>query len=382
MQIEALAIMKIIKHTTSTFPTPTTGFLVGMDVASRLEITNAFAFPTSETQSTQIENIGYHNNQNDLANASAALAAMGPSQNKNVSYQTEMIRKLREVNVDANNVGWYTGANLGNFVTLATIENQYHYQKDLNERTVALIHDVSRSAQGALSIRAFRLTPQFMSAYKDGQKFTTEALQKSNLRHTDIFQELPLQIHNSHLLTSFLHSLPSAAPPRQPISDSQPLTLSRLQKSHPNSSLPPSLSLPSLTLTLDPFLTRTSDLLLDSIEAHHTELNNYQYYQRSLAREQTRISAWQSKRKAENASRAASKQALLPEDEWQRLFKLPQEPDRLEMLVNARQVEQYARQVDGFVGASSGKMFAVRGGLGVGMGAATSGTAVGGSGED
>ena len=36
------------------------------------------------------------------------------------------------------------------------------------------------------------------------------------------------------------------------------------------------------------------------------------------------------------------------------------------MLVNARQVEQYARQVDGWVGASSGRMFAVRGGMGVG----------------
>lgn len=353
-----------------------------MDVASRLEITNAFAFPSSESQATQIENIGYHNNQNDMQSASAALAAAGPRQKQNISYQAEMIRKLREVNVDANNVGWYTGANLGNFVSMATIENQYHYQKDLNERTVALIHDVSRSAQGALSLRAFRLTPQFMSAYKDGQKFTTEALQKSNLRHTDILQELPLTIHNSHLLTSFLHSLPSTAPPQQQISESQPLTLSRLQTSHPSSTLPPSLSLPSLTLTLDPFLTRTSDLLLDSIESHHTELNNYQYYQRSLAREQTRITAWQAKRKAENASRAATKQALLPEDEWQRLFKLPQEPDRLEMLVNARQVEQYAKQVDGFVGASSGRMFAVRGGLGVGVGGSGGvGAAVGG-GED
>lgn len=127
----------------------------------------------------------------------------------------------------------------------------------------------------------------------------------------------------------------------------------------------------SLNLSVDPFLTQTTDLLLDSIENHHTELNNYQYYQRQLGREQAKITAWQTKRKSENASRLIAKQSPLPEDEWQRLFKLPQEPGRLETLLNSRQVEQYARQVDGFAAGVTGKMFAVRGNLlpGVGGGA-------------
>lgn len=56
----------------------------------------------------------------------------------------------------------------------------------------------------------------------------------------------------------------------------------------------------------------------------------------------------------------ASKQTPLPEDEHTRLFKLPQEPSRLEGLLNSRQVEQYARQVDGFSASVSGKMFAVK----------------------
>jgi translation initiation factor 3 subunit H len=62
-------------------------------------------------------------------------------------------------------------------------------------------------------------------------------------------------------------------------------------------------------------------------------------------------------------ARAATKQPPLPEDEWQRLFKLPVEPSRLESMLNSRQVEQYARQVDGFTAGVSGKMFAVRGNL-------------------
>ena len=153
--------------------------------------------------------------------------------------------------------------------------------------------------------------------------------------------------------------------PSAPLSEELPMpsSLAALQKdirgSH--SSLHPNLD--SLDLVLDPFLEKTSDLLLESIENHHTELNNHQYYQRSLAREQAKISAWQQKRKAENTARAATKQAPLPEDEWQRLFKLPQEPSRLEILLNSRQVEQYARQVDGFTATVSGKMFAVKGNL-------------------
>ena len=184
------------------------------------------------------------------------------------------------------------------------------------------------------------------------------SLQKSNLRYQDILIELPLHIHNSHLLTSFLHSLPNPVPTPE-AQTSQPPTLESLSRT-PN---PFSPNFNSLNLSIDPFLTQTTDLLLDSIETHHTELNNHQYYQRQLAREQAKITAWQQKRKSENASRALAKQSPLPEDEWQRLFKLPQEPGRLETLLNSRQVEQYARQVDGFTAGVSGKMFAVRGNL-------------------
>lgn len=156
--------MKIIKHCSQTFPTTATGFLVGMDKAANLEVTNSFPFPTVEVPPTD----GHHD-----SNAASNLAAAAPRAKSNATYQNEMIKKLREVNVDANNTGWYTSANLGNFVNLNTIENQYFYQKELNERTVALVHDVSRSSQGSLSLRAFRLSPLFMTAYKEA-KFTTE----------------------------------------------------------------------------------------------------------------------------------------------------------------------------------------------------------------
>ncbi|MCJ1312972.1 hypothetical protein MMC25_006648 [Agyrium rufum] len=338
--------MRIIKHCSQTFPTIATGFLVGMDVQGQLQSSNSFPFPAVDLPVQD----SHHEN------AASGLAAAAPRAKSNATYQAEMIRQLREVNIDANCVGWYTSANMGNFVNLNTIENQYYYQKDPNERTVAIIYDVSRSSQGSLSLRAFRLSPAFMTAYKEG-KFTTESLTKSQLRYQDILVELPLTIHNSHLLTTYLHQIPTPTP-------SEELTIPSHLSEISTSTTPLFPNFDSLDLSIDPFLTKTCDLLLESIENHTIEANNYSFYQRQLAREQTKITAWQAKRKAENASRVLSAQTPLPEDEWQRLFKLPAEPNRLEMLLNSRQVEQYARQVDGFTGAVSAKMFAVRGNLG------------------
>lgn len=154
--------MKIIKSSAQSFPTVATGSLVGMDVNGTLQITNCFPFPNVDVPVTD--------SHQDTASNSAAAA---PRHKANAAYQNEMIKFLREVNVDANNVGWYTSTSMGNFINLNTIENQYYYQKEMNERTVALVHDVSRSSQGSLSLRAFRLSPQFMAAYKEGN-FTTE----------------------------------------------------------------------------------------------------------------------------------------------------------------------------------------------------------------
>lgn len=341
--------MKISKHCSSTFPTIATGSLVGMDNGSLLEVTNTFPFPTVDVASSDRDS---HQNDRDQSN----LAAAAPRAKANINYQNDMIHHLKEVNVDANNVGWYTSATMGNFVNLNFVENQYHYQRE-NPNVVALVHDVSRSSQGSLSLRAFKLSAQFMTAYKEG-KFTTDVLQKSKLTYKDILLELPVIVHNSHLLTSYLHQLP--APPADP-EVSLPQSLSEIERNPFQS--PPYPSVDTLDLAIDPFLEKTCDLLLDSVEAHYTDLNNHQYYQRQMAREQAKITAWQTKRKSENASRAAAKQPLLPEDEWQRLFKLPPEPSRLEGMLNARQVEQYGKQVEGFTANISAKMFAVRGNL-------------------
>ncbi|KAI5808731.1 hypothetical protein DFH27DRAFT_540864 [Peziza echinospora] len=350
VRVDALVALKIIKHASGAFPSIVTGQLLGLEVDGCLQITHSFPFPTVEpTPSADV----FTHNQNDNAAASAAILA--PRSKANTYYQAEMMKCLREINVDSNVVGWYQSSNLGNFITKELVENQYFYQSSsqLNERTVTIVYDGARSTQGALALRAFRLTPQLMAAMKEG-KFTSESLIKHNLTYKETLQEIPVWIHNSHLITSLLHQLTTP-----------PATLPPFTTAVRQNPLPPPLfpNYDSLDLSIDPFLEKNCDLMLDTIEAHYTELNNAQYYQRQLAREQAKITAWQQKRKAENILRVAAKQTPLPEDEWTKLYKLPQEPSRLEALLNSKQIEQYAKQVDGFTAAVTAKMFAVNGGL-------------------
>jgi translation initiation factor 3 subunit H len=165
----AQVAIKIATASGKSFPSLATGSLVGMEKNGVLEITNSFPFPEAAVAHVDPGHSN-NNNQNDKA---ADLAAGAPRAKQNIAYGNEMIKFLREVNVDANNVGWYTSTSMGNFINLNTIENQFYYQNQLNERTVALIYDVSRSSQGTLNLRAYRLSPAFVTAYKEG-KFTTE----------------------------------------------------------------------------------------------------------------------------------------------------------------------------------------------------------------
>lgn len=172
---------------------------------------------------------------------------------------------------------------------------------------------------------------------------------------------MPVAVHNSHLATQYLHQLQSMS---NTVDDKElPTSLADLMRNPTVQQQPLYPNFDSLDLSVDPFIEKTADLLLESIENHQTENNNYQFYQRQLVREQNKIKEWQQKRKSENAARAASKQPLLPEDEWQRLFKLPMEPSRLETLLNSAQIDVYAKGLDNNLATVSAKMFAVKNNL-------------------
>lgn len=53
-----------------------------------------------------------------------------------MQYQIDMMRKLREVNVDHFHVGWYQSTFLGSFLNRNFIESQFHHQKSIEESIV------------------------------------------------------------------------------------------------------------------------------------------------------------------------------------------------------------------------------------------------------
>ncbi|KAI7867521.1 JAB1/Mov34/MPN/PAD-1 ubiquitin protease-domain-containing protein [Spinellus fusiger] len=144
VQLDGLVVLKIIKHCRESYPNDVTGQLLGLDDKGALEVTNCFPFPSDGDEDASAQ------------------------------YQLDMMRCLRAVNVDNNTVGWYRSAHLGSFVDQSLIDTQFSYQKSLSAQSVVIIHDVSKStAQGNLSLRAFRLQDVFMEAY-EAKQFTAE----------------------------------------------------------------------------------------------------------------------------------------------------------------------------------------------------------------
>jgi translation initiation factor 3 subunit H len=248
---------------------------------------------------------------------------------------------------------------MGNFLDLNLIDTQYNYQHSLSAKSIVIIHDVSKSAsQGNLNLRAFRLTDNFMKLYAT-KKYTTEAFAKAKLSFSTIFEELPLTVHNSYLATALLQELDTPAA-NQTIPSFASFSKDD-ESAQVQSILTPNFDI--LDLELDPFLEKNLDDLLDCSEAQHQEQNNWQYWQRSVGREQAKIQQYLQKKKQENLHRVAQHLEPVPEPtehELAALFKLPPEPSRLESMVLNAQMHHFCKQLNQFAGPSLGRLFAVQ----------------------
>ena len=106
-------------------------------------------------------------------------------------YQASMLRSLKEVQGDDSIVGFYQAMALGSFYNQTLVETQAIHQERLRHGGVVLVHgkqrrtcsaslkgltfppDISRTARGNASFRAFRLTKAFLDAFKKNN-FSTE----------------------------------------------------------------------------------------------------------------------------------------------------------------------------------------------------------------
>lgn len=71
--------------------------------------------------------------------------------------------------------------------------------------------DTQKSANGFLTLKAYRLTPQAINMYKDSE-FTPEALRNLKIGFENLFTEIPIEVRNSPLTNIMLSELTEMVP--------------------------------------------------------------------------------------------------------------------------------------------------------------------------
>lgn len=269
VQLDGLVLLKMIKHCTQNVPEVVTGQLLGLDVGEKLEVTNSFPFPT------------------DMAN-----------DDDNEDYQLEMMKNLRAVNIDNNTVGWYQSALLGSWINSSVIDTQHSYQKEI-PNSVVVVYDPFKTTRGHLALKAFRLTNEFMELYTGGDT-SAGGFAKYSCDSTNIFEEIPIKVHNSHLVHGFLYELREGG------------TMN--------------CEADRLHLSADSFLQKTLNTLSTTVDEYEREQSKYHYQQRLLAR---------TKRAAEEAANADPDVPA----------KVQQQPSRLESMLLINQLSNYCDQI-------------------------------------
>lgn len=303
VQIDGLVAFKIIKHCQeeSVGTDLVQGVLLGLVEDDRLEVTNCFPFPrhTEEDEFDEVE------------------------------YQMDMMKKLRNVNVDHLHVGWYQSTYFGMYLNKALLDSQFNYQNSIEE-SIVLIYDPLRTSKGHLSLKALRLTKQMMQLYSE-RDFSAEAVKKSNVNFESLFDEIPIVVKNSHLVNSLCCELEDLAP------DANKYNF--------------------LDLATGSVLEKNLRLLMECVDEMSQDANRYVNFQRQLAKQTQAKQQYIEKRKHENAMRKQRNEAPLPDEDINKIFKPLQAPPRLEALLWASQISCYTDQITEFATQSFGKLF-------------------------
>ncbi|KAI5476242.1 hypothetical protein MNV49_007942 [Pseudohyphozyma bogoriensis] len=368
VRVDGLALMKIIKHSreahtvlpapagtsnaTVSFA-PAVGQLLGIDSDGVLEISNSFALPSGA--------LGGSATDGDERGSKAAA-------NK---YTSSLLPRLADLNADASLVGFYVSANNGQQLAIpgfiealvgaqlaggglgsgapkaqpvgrsAAAKPQVPTQASTNGKGIALVFDIASTAQGGVGLKAFRLTDEFVNAYRAG-KFDTASLIEHKLVPSNILVELPVTVRSSPLLTAFLSTLYTSPSADLPLASFSSLSLP------PSSSTPASLSTPL-------------SALISSLDTHQAHLSTLSFQSRQLARDRARLDSIPSvvRRRQENEQRAKEGLPLLPPAPEEAALV---EPSRLETMCALNGVDGAAKVLSEATGVALVRSYAAKAG--------------------
>jgi translation initiation factor 3 subunit H len=294
VQLEGTALLKIAQHCKNAPSSAVvTGQLLGLDVGQTLEVTDCFPFPSSLGEDE------------------------GDGAMDGETYQLEMMRCLREINVDNNTVGWYQSTVSGSYQVVEIIETFVTYLENL-ERCICIVYDVGSSSGGA-AVKALRLADSFVEAYREGT-LTVEKIRAKSLSWQDVFVEIPVAVHNS------------------------PLTVALAAEVEPAAGLS-QLDLDRLALGTNPALEKNMEFLNDCLDDLVGEQNKLSMYHNQVRRYQQQLAQWRLARRAENQARRAAGEEPLPEEPPEGEFKKPAEPSQLDNMLLSNQMSVYAHHI-------------------------------------
>jgi len=222
-----------------------------------------------------------------------------------------MMLSLRKVNADVNTVGWYQSAFLGSFLSPAVIKAQYEYQVKIPS-SVVIVYDPLRTTNGRLAIKAYRLSAKFMKLYAKAD-FSSEGFLKARCDSRTIFDDIPIKVHNSHLVHGYLYELREA----------------KSMSAH----------LDRLPIAPQPVLEKNLNLLSAAMEEYGQEQAKYSFGQRQLTRQKQILLA---KRAAANEKRQKSGMEPLPEEDS---FPQLEVPSRLETFLISKQISEHCQSI-------------------------------------
>jgi translation initiation factor 3 subunit H len=290
-----------------------TGSLLGLAVENGvLEITHAFPVPTD-----------------GKAHASSAESDDEAAGLEGHEFQLEMMRMLREVNVDNNCVGWYQSMYLGIHSTSTLLENQLNYQTELSPNAVVVLYDPMQTSHGNLVLKCYRLTDECIRIKEGGEN--------SFINPSNIFEEVPVKLTNPGLVQALLVDVADGAYVDAVTGESvlhdavADTTFDRLD------------------LSTNPYLEKHLEYMCGWVDDLAAEQHKFQYYSRQLARG--------------GNDRYKNKRGSKKEpDEAGEGWASNDAPRRLESLLISNQIRGYCDQMDKFTTGGLSKLF-VSGGL-------------------
>eukprot|EP01039_Chlorochromonas_danica_P010707 gene10707-11883_t len=295
--IDIVAALRIVKHCNDNLPSMVAGCLLGLDVDGVLEVTYAYAFPQPKAE-------GETANEGDDIDGS--------------DYQIEMMKMLRDVNVDNNCVGWYQSMYMGTVYTNDVVAYQYSYQssEELSENSVVIMYDPVLSKGGDLVLKAYRLSDQFMEAKRS----------KSNkfVKPSEILEEIPLTIRSQGHVSAAVVTLAESH------ADDLDVEFDSLSMSN-----------------VDGQTEKQMELLAAWMDDLLGEQQRFQGYARSNAKLRQEHLRWLVKRRQENEDARENGEEEQPlRLDQSGLKALPELPPRNEHLLLVAQVEKYTGQLN------------------------------------